>query len=196
MDVDNPIYVILVTYLLGAVPFGPWLVRGKGVDLRTQGSKSTGATNAARVAGWRVGVLTLVLDIAKGAVAASLGLQWGLRHASAGATSAVLGHCCSPFLSFRGGKGVATAVGGSMVLHPIPLFFGLMAFAAMFGLFRIVSVASLCAIWTFAASAWLLEPGGYPTLFAFMTAVMVSFCHRENVARLLRGREPRLSKAQ
>ena len=116
---DFPLLSLLIAYILGSLPFAVWVGRWKGNDPRTGGSKNPGASNVARTLGLKWGIFTLVLDSLKGALAtwitfSIVGEGWG---AVAG-IFAVLGHCTSPFLGFRGGRGVATTAGALLILHP------------------------------------------------------------------------------
>lgn len=112
-----PALLLLLSYALGALPFAVWVGRLKGVDPRASGSKNPGATNVTRTAGLRWGLLTLLLDALKGAAAVWLLSGRGLGWAAAAGGLAVLGHCTSPLLSFRGGRGVATTGGALLALH-------------------------------------------------------------------------------
>ncbi len=113
----TPALLLLLSYALGALPFAVWVGRLKGVDPRASGSKNPGATNVTRTAGLKWGLLTLLLDALKGAAAVWLLSAHGLGWAAAAGWLAVLGHCTSPLLSFRGGRGVATTGGALLALH-------------------------------------------------------------------------------
>ena len=193
--------LLAASYLLGSIPFG--LLLGKrvaGVDVRQAGSGNIGATNVARTAGKGLGVLTLLLDAAKGALAVvATALLMGERTDGAWATAAglaaFLGHVFPPWLRFRGGKGVATAFGVFLVLDPRV---GLVA-AAVFGLAflatRTVSLASLAASLAVAGSAAVLR-GGDDTVARVAAAVMlvVIVRHQSNIRRILRGEESRVRR--
>ncbi|HET8724572.1 MAG TPA: glycerol-3-phosphate 1-O-acyltransferase PlsY [Anaeromyxobacteraceae bacterium] len=193
--------LLAASYLLGAIPFG--LLLGKqvaGVDVRQAGSGNIGATNVARTAGKGLGVLTLLLDAAKGAVAVvATALLMDERTDGAWATAAglaaFLGHVFPPWLRFRGGKGVATAFGIFLVLDPRV---GLLA-AAVFGLAflatRTVSLASLAASLAVAGSAAVLR-GGDDTVARVAAVVMlvVIVRHQSNIRRILRGEESRVRR--
>jgi len=196
----------LVAYLYGAVPYAYVLPRLlKGVDVRTVGSGNVGATNAARVLGWKFFPLVFALDLSKGllpALAGSLAEADGAHSppalAVAAALAAILGHVFSVFLRFRGGKAVAAGTGAFLVLAPRALLVGVLVWAAVFGVWRCVSLASTCAALALAASVWLvydgpLGTGLYRTGFAMLAAAMVIILHRANIGRLLNGTEPRVS---
>ena len=184
-------------YLLGSIPFGFLLARRlAGVDVRRTGSGNIGATNVSRAAGRKLGVLTLVLDAAKGgipaaAAAAALGSpgQPGPWAAATG-LAAFLGHVFPVWLRFRGGKGVATAFGVFLALSPVAALFALLAFAATYGATHIVSVGSLAGATAGTLSVAVLERGDSPiTRTALAILVLVVARHRTNLARLWRGEE-------
>jgi glycerol-3-phosphate acyltransferase PlsY len=187
---------VLAGYLAGSVPFGVLLTRRlRGVDVRTQGSGNIGATNVARVAGKKLGVVVLLLDAAKGAlpVMAALWLLPGAFwvHAAVG-LAAFLGHVFPPWLKFRGGKGVATALGVLLVLLPWAALMGFAVYATAFALWRVSSVGSLLGGLCTVAAAWLLEqPSEYATLATLLFCLML-LTHRANIYRLLRRAEKAL----
>jgi glycerol-3-phosphate acyltransferase PlsY len=185
-----------VTYLLGAVPFG--LILGKtfaGVDPRQGGSRNIGATNVARLAGTRWGVLTLVLDLAKGFVpvflAQTLSDSWIFL--SLAALLAILGHMYSVFLKGSGGKGVATLIGVGLALTPWAMFFALVLCGVVIWLSRMVSLGSLTLGASYPVFSLLtLQPAFVP--FGLAAAVLLFWKHRANIQRLARGEENRLTR--
>jgi glycerol-3-phosphate acyltransferase PlsY len=180
-------------YLLGSLPFGYWVGRTRGVDLRRLGSGNTGATNALRVLGLRLGALVLALDMAKGAGAVALGLAVGSTgFAVVAGALAVVGHTFPVFLGFGGGKGVATAGGVMFALVPLVGVAVLGVWLVVLLLSRYVSLASLTAATAFPA---LVALGGGPwpvTAFALFVTVVVLWRHRPNIARLRAGTEHRV----
>lgn len=185
--------LVVLSYLLGSIPFGLLLGRLAGVDVRGRGSGNIGAANVARSAGARLGLATLVADAAKGAVpvlaARALGADVGLV-ATAG-VAAFLGHCFPITLRFSGGKGVATAFGAIVTFAPYVALAALAVFAAAFAVTRRVSVGSaLGALATPAAALLLGEPRAIMVACAVMAAVIV-VRHLDNLGRLRRGTEPR-----
>jgi acyl phosphate:glycerol-3-phosphate acyltransferase len=200
-------------YALGSVPFGLLLAkRAAGADPRTRGSGNIGATNVARVAGRAAGVATLVLDAAKGLlpvlVALRLAAPW-LAASMAGehdvdgqalilawlpaatGAAAFMGHCFPMWLRFRGGKGVATALGVMVVLAPWAALAGLVTFAALVSVFRISSVGSMAGV-TLAVPVAYLTAGAAPAALAAFMCVVVIARHSENIRRLVAGRENRI----
>src|SRR5439155_15374616 len=140
-------------YLIGAIPFGYLVARSRGVDIFQHGSGNIGATNVGRILGRRFGILVFLLDFAKGAVPAGLGLavaHWlGIEPPAvvgvAGGLAAFLGHLFPIYLGFRGGKGVATGAGVVVVLLPVPAAAAVLTWILFIAAFRYVSLASLAA---------------------------------------------------
>lgn len=203
----KPLIVILVSYLIGSIPFGYLIVRGKvGDDIRQSGSGGTGATNVSRRAGRAAGVLTLVLDALKGVVAVlvaralfpGVGPYADWLAAVAG-IAAIVGHIFPVWLRFRGGKGVATGVGVFFVLAPVALLCAGVLFVAIVALTRYVSLGSIIAAVTIPLFVWLqavfVEPVAdlRPLLTAAITgAALILFAHRGNLGRLARGTESQI----
>lgn len=191
-------------YLLGGIPFGVIVARMMhGVDITTLGSGNTGSTNVFRSLGWRPALIVGLLDVAKGAVPALLAMwiadpAWGMAGHDllviAAGVAAMAGHMFSPYFRLRGGKGVATAAGAILVLMPKAfLVLAIIFFGGAF-LIRIVSVASLLAAVAFPFAILLLYPDR-PVLLAFAVAAvpLVTWAHRSNIRRLVRGEEPRVT---
>jgi glycerol-3-phosphate acyltransferase PlsY len=188
------IIVVVVAYLLGSIPFGYLIVRRKmGADIRQTGSGGTGATNVSRRAGKAAGVLTLLLDAAKGSAAvliarAVAGDDWLI---AAAAIAALVGHMFPVWLSFRGGKGVATGVGIFLVLAPIPLLCAGVIFVAIVALTRYVSLGSIIAAILIPVFVWLLSDLRPLLVAAIVGAALIIFAHRGNIQRLVSGTESR-----
>jgi glycerol-3-phosphate acyltransferase PlsY len=175
----------IVGYVLGSLPTGVWIARLAGApDPRGVGSGSTGATNVARAAGGAAGLLALAFDAGKGAAASLLG-------GPLAALGAVAGNVASPWLRFRGGKGVATAAGALSILDPAAVAVSSLVFAGSLLALRWVSVASLAAAISFPVWALLLRSPGPVVMCGAACAVAVVVRHRENLERLRSGREPR-----
>ena len=193
----------VLAYLVGSLPFSFWVVRlAKGIDVRTVGSHSAGATNVLRSAGRGPAVVALVLDVLKGVAAVLAARVAGADSATVGlcATAAVLGHVFPVFLGFRGGKGVATAGGALGVLSPLVTAAVLVLFLATAAVTRFVSLASILAAASFPIGLWIaarlrdegVEGEGWLLLNAVLIAGLITFKHRENIVRLLQGRENKL----
>jgi acyl phosphate:glycerol-3-phosphate acyltransferase len=203
------VITVLLSYLLGGVPFGYLVARWRGVDILRQGSGNIGATNVARVLGHRLGILVFLLDFAKGALpvlaavryAATAGETPQLLGVAAG-LAAFLGHLFPIYLRFRGGKGVATGAGVVVVLMPLPAGAALAAWVAVVCATRYVSVASLaavvalCVVQLTATPAPLEHPNLIITVFSLVAAVLVWVRHRANLSRLLSGEENRLGDSR
>jgi len=183
-------------YLLGAVPTS--FVAGKlgrGIDLRAHGSKNLGATNVFRILGWKYAIPVVLVDIAKGAVPVALFGAWsglGAAWAAAFGATAVLGHVFSPFVGFRGGKGVATAAGMFIALAPLAVAIALPVWGLSLWLTGYVSVSSIVACVTFPVWVRLTEPAAQAAFYASLgLAGLIVFSHRANIRRLLAGTENR-----
>lgn len=202
--------LLLLGYLLGSIPVGYLLANYAGVgDLRASGSGSTGATNVVRHAGWRLGLLTVVLDGAKGALAAGLPAilvwltsgEWNPQDESAPiidffacilALAAIIGHIFPIWLRFKGGKGVATYLGTLLVLAPglgLAAMAIWLAVALISRLSSLASILSVCALPIVAYLMYDMERLPYLVL----AALLLLFTHRANIGRLVSGREPRIT---
>ena len=207
--------LFFLAFAFGSIPFGVIVARlFKVKDLQSRGSGNIGATNVSRVLGfWPAGLIVFLLDGLKGVLGAALGSQFGQAlsqsfqgngwagnwdfsnlPSSSGwwfGLAAVIGHCFTPWLKFKGGKGVATGFGALLVLSPIAACGGLIVFGLSFGMTRIGSLGSLAGI---LATAWLhvtLHSVG-PELFAGALIVAVILLrHEENITALLAARENR-----
>jgi glycerol-3-phosphate acyltransferase PlsY len=199
----RPVLILIAAYLLGSIPFGYLLVRHlAGADVRETGSGGTGATNVSRRAGKLAGIVTLVLDATKGALAVALaralltedfGINWWV---AASVVLAIAGHCFPVWLGFRGGKGVATGVGAFLALSPLAVACAGVVFVLIVFATRYVSLGSITAAVVLPLSIWILY--GYlkpvDALAPLLTAAIVGasiiiFMHRANIGRLLSGTE-------
>jgi glycerol-3-phosphate acyltransferase PlsY len=182
----------LAGYLIGSIPFGLILTRLAGLgDIRAIGSGNIGATNVLRTGNKGLAAATLLLDGAKGAVAVLLAGRYGPDMAGLAGGGAVIGHIAPVWLGFKGGKGVATALG---VLTAISWPVGVLAALTWLGtavLTRISSLSALIAIAAAPVYAWALADPQRAQLAAFI-AVLVWLRHHENIRRLFKGQEPRI----
>lgn len=192
-----PALIIVAGYLSGSIPFGVLVTRSiRGVDVRTQGSGNIGATNVARVAGKKLGVLVLLLDALKGTLpvlAALLVLPGQPRVHVLVAIAAFLGHVFPVWLKFKGGKGVATALGVFVVLMPWAALAGFVVFATLFAILRVSSIGSLAGGVTAVGVSWALWAMGklpveYPVLAVTLFLLMV-WTHRGNIERIMKRTE-------
>lgn len=185
-----------VGYLLGSLSFAVLLVRlASGKDIRTEGSGNAGATNVLRAHGKGLALCVAVLDVAKGALAVLLVrlVTADPKYAAAAGFAAILGHVFPIFYGFRGGKGVATAVGAFLMLAPWPTLVCVAIFVAVVALTRYVSLGSVLAMALLPPVAGVLfRAPRAVVLAAAATAVLIVLKHRENLGRLARGEERKL----
>jgi len=187
--------LVVFAYLLGSIPTGLVLSRAlTGKDPRQQGSRNIGATNVMRTAGKALGIITLLGDVLKGIIPVVIAL-WLVKDdywiAGTG-LAAFLGHCFPVYLRFKGGKGVATALGIFLPLAPLAVVFDIFFFAGVVATTRMVSVGSLLGAAAMPVLIWLL---GYPlpsVILGICVAVLIIYRHKENIKRLLAGGENRL----
>lgn len=215
------------SYLLGSIPFGFLIGKAKGIDIREVGSKNIGATNVGRVIGRSFGITCAILDVCKGAVPVIVaGAMSGLSSQSvtemepmqiwlwlAVAFASVLGHMYSPFLGFKGGKGVATGFGSLLAMWPLLTLPALGAMVVWYGvlkLTRYMAVASMLAAASLPIGYFLriIPPGATdqelsqtvdyvmhasaPLIVTTAMAILIAYQHRTNIARLRKGIEPKL----
>jgi glycerol-3-phosphate acyltransferase PlsY len=189
------ITIPIIAYVLGSIPFGYLIVRGRGGgDIRQTGSGGTGATNVSRRAGKAAGMLTLLLDAAKGCAAVLIarvlaGDEWVI---AAAAIAALVGHIFPVWLGFRGGKGVATGVGIFLVLAPIALLCAGVIFVAIVLLTRYVSLGSIIAAVLIPVFVWWQSGLGPLLTAAILGALLIVFAHRGNIQRLASRTESRI----
>jgi glycerol-3-phosphate acyltransferase PlsY len=212
------LYLIVgaVAYLLGSIPFGYLLVRiFRGEDIRQTGSGNIGATNVARSGAKGLGIATLILDALKGALAVWLaavlagskynlcgdlvvsGCVPALRLMAWAALLAVLGHVFPVWLKFKGGKGVATALGVFCVLFPKAILVALAVFIVVVVLTRYVSLGSILGAITFPVAAYFLQKtDSLSLLLASAVSFIVIVKHRQNIGRLISGTESRFGSSK
>ena len=196
----------LLGYLIGSVNFAVLVAKKHGVDILKEGSGNPGATNVKRVLGKGPGNLVFALDALKGFVGAGLPYLF-LRIEETGSTADIrfvvcvagfvgtlLGHCFSCFLNFKGGKGVASTIGGLLVLLPVPILIGATTWGVVFLLSRYVSLASLALGVSLPLSCFFLKLGQPQFWFAAAIAAFNIWTHRSNIGRLLTGTESRFVK--
>jgi glycerol-3-phosphate acyltransferase PlsY len=189
-------------YVVGSVSFAVIIARRHGVDILKAGSGNPGATNVKRVIGRGAGNLVFVLDFLKGFVAAGWPmLAWSLQWLPAGApvdgmglaglAGAIAGHSFSIFLGFRGGKGVATTIGGLAALMPLVILAGVAVWLAVFYLTRYVSLASILLGLSLAPLAYGMHRPGPQVGFCILLGLIILVRHRSNIQRLFKGTEAR-----
>ncbi len=185
--------LILGAYLLGSVPTGLLLAKAVGVDIRATGSGNIGATNVYRTLGRTVGVLTLVGDCLKGLLPILAARYLGLTDAwvAAAGLAAFLGHVYTVFLGFKGGKGVATALGVFLGVSPLAVLFAVAIFALLVWKWRYISLGSISAAAAMPILVALLDRRPLLVGMTVVVAALVIWKHRENIGRLRAGTENR-----
>lgn len=198
---------IVLAYLFGSIPTAVWWGKAfHGLDVREHGSQNAGATNTFRVLGPKAGVPVLIIDILKGFLPVRVlpnfselevdGSAWMWLRVSL-VLAAVLGHLYPLFAGFRGGKGVATSLGGILAVHPGGALLCILTFGLVFAFTRYVSLSSLIGALVFPLSLVLVyhETNAVKLGFSILLCLMVYFTHRQNIGRLLRGQENRMNWA-
>ena len=188
--------LFIIFYLIGTLPTGYLIAKYKGIDITATGSGNVGATNVARTLGKKLGILTLLLDALKGALAvfiADLSFHNNLTLSSLAGLTCVLGHCFSIPKYLKGGKGVATALGVASSLNIIFLFVALISFGLSILIFRIVSVISLVASVSVCLASILLGWQLNEWLPLALINIVIFYRHKENLQRLINGQEKKFS---
>lgn len=195
---------VLAAFWIGSIPSAYLWVKVKtGKDIRSMGSGNVGATNVFRSVGRMDGIWVLVLDALKGVGGVLLGgAIWNasVRQPEADAQligfglgiAAILGHVFTPWLKFKGGKGVATGAGVALAVYPLPFFFAFLIWSALLKATRYMSVASIAAAYVFAAGTAWTVPNKAHAVVAFAAAIFITWTHRANIDRLRKGSESKL----
>lgn len=198
---------ILAAYLVGGIPFGFLIGKMRGVDVRTVGSKNIGATNVFRTVGKKWGVLAFACDVLKGLIPTLLAKQWapdpelppgGSWFPLVVGVMCVVGHMLTPYMKFRGGKGVATAFGMLLGLAPALVGTAFVLFAVVFALSHYISLGSISAAAFLMVAVWfpILGTEGWRNLpqcvLVTLMAAFVIFKHRANIGRLISGTESKI----
>lgn len=198
-----PLYLTaLGAFLLGSVPTGYLVARARGVDIRRHGSGNIGATNVFRTLGKPLGIFVFAVDALKGFAAVWLAARFGGGSDWAGiiaAVAVIVGHNYTPWLGFKGGKGIATSAGVLLALTPWTVLVATLAWVVFFRATRYVSVASIAASAAVPLSVgalWWSGCGGNPPLLAFALVIsaLAIWRHRSNILRLRDGTEPRFER--
>jgi glycerol-3-phosphate acyltransferase PlsY len=178
--------IVVIGFVLGSIPFGVLIASRRGVNIKEHGSGNIGATNVTRVLGARVGLVVLLLDAAKGAVPVFIAQHycgWQSIIALTGG-AAILGHCFSPFLGGKGGKGVATSFGVFLVISPQAAGIAILVFLVVWRVWKVPALGSLAA--SAMLSAIFVGRGEMPyTILACATTTLLVYTHRSNLAKLL-----------
>ena len=191
------VLMAMAGYLLGAVPFGVVVSKAMGLpDPRTVGSKNVGFTNVLRVSGKKAGILTLIGDIGKGWVVGWAAMHWltDERFIMLVALSVILGHLFSPFLSFKGGKGVATALGAVLGLSPSIGLLLLLIWLGAVAIWRYSSGGALAAFGCFPVVAIVNEQRQEFFVFSLIVSTLIWVKHKDNIVRLWKGTESKIGE--
>lgn len=194
------IIVAVVGYILGSISFAVIVAKMNGVDIFKEGSGSPGATNVKRVLGKKLGNIVFILDFLKGFIATAWPLifidlgDWTFYLGLTGLIAAVLGHNYSIFLKFRGGKGIATTMGGTLILIPWAFLIGVVLWLIVFYLTRYVSLASVIFGLSLPLVTLLFDEPNEKIILGGILALLIMIRHRSNIKRLLMGTENRFTK--
>lgn len=182
---------LAAAYLLGSIPTGLLLGKACGIDVRKEGSGNIGATNLYRTVGRKVGVLTLIFDCLKGFLPVLAAREFGLsaEYVAWVGLAAFCGHVFSVFLRFKGGKGVATALGVFLALSPLAVAIAVGVFLVLVFKWRYISLGSVTAATVMPLAVSLLGGGRMMIIVTALIAVIVIFKHHENIKRLVAGTE-------
>jgi len=191
--VITEILLILGAYLIGSIPTGVIVGRMRGFDPRAVGSGNIGTSNVARAGGTSAALMTFAGDLLKGAIPVIIARAAGFPAATIAwvGLAAFVGAICSVFLFFQGGKGGAAALGIWLAISPMVILFALAAFAVVFAISRIMSLATMAAAIVAPPAVAIVGLPHHYLLLAILMAALVLFRHRENIQRLSRGEEPR-----
>lgn len=188
----NKIIYIILSYLLGAIPFAYIITKLiKNVDIRNVNSGNVGTTNVIRTSGIYSGILTLILDVSKGVIAIHFArfINSSLIFISLVTIFVILGHMYSIFINFNGGKGVATTLGVFIVLTFIPTVVSVLIFIIIFIIFKYVSLASIIASISLPIILWLMNYNIKLVLLAILVCVFIILKHKDNIKRLFKNSE-------
>ncbi|MGC2061521.1 MAG: glycerol-3-phosphate 1-O-acyltransferase PlsY [Thermodesulfovibrionales bacterium] len=193
----NIVVLSAIAFCLGSIPTGLLITRARGVDLKKTGSGNIGATNVLRTTGKLPALLTLIGDMAKGAAAVGIAQYYGLDIFWVGITGffAVAGHIFSVFLKFRGGKGVATALGVLLIYSPQTCLFTIIIWLMTVIISRYSSLGALVSFALLPISIVLLD-SREKLPFALLVLLLITLKHRENLQRLIAGTESRIGQRQ
>jgi glycerol-3-phosphate acyltransferase PlsY len=204
MDITGYIITAIVGYLLGSIPTGYLVAKARGIDILTVGSKSMGATNVFRTLGRGPGIFVLFVDAAKGFIAAFCASELLLKWVGVSNTdpqlnqlicgiAAVLGHNYTCWLSFKGGKGIATTAGVFLALAPLAVGIAIAAWIVVFVATRYVSIASIVAAVALPTAVCLTQSSRTLWTIAIILGILAIYKHKANIQRLMNGTENRIN---
>ncbi len=199
--ITNLVFLV-VAYFLGSLPNGLYVAKFKGVNIMEEGSKNTGATNVFRVLGAKYGIFVLLLDALKGYIPLFIASKLGVDGNGLVLVGlmAVIGHTFSPFLKFKGGKGVATSLGIFIFLAPLPMFLTLIMFFIVVGISKYVSLGSVLAsvmlplLILFLPINKSLSSSTFLFVISALLGIYIIYKHKSNIVRLKNGTENKFYK--
>ncbi len=186
----NPWIIFFLSFLSGSVMFGFLIPKIKGIDIREHGSGNPGATNVVRVLGKKWGILVFILDFLKAAIPV-----YFFKYKYVAAAGAILGHVFTPWLGFKGGKGVACTVGAMFVISPVATISGALVFWIVKRITGIVSIASFIMSLSFVLVLYFTNKSNFgrtEAVFSIFIILLILWTHRENWKRLIKGEELKL----
>lgn len=197
MQASSLIKVIIIAYLMGSIPFGFYMGKFYGIDVRKKGSGNIGFTNVWRLTGPLPALIVLFFDAGKGWLSVYFGyITGGEKLALAGAIFALIGHLFPLFLNFKGGKGVATGFGICLFLDPVMTGIALILFLIVVYFTRYVSLGSITAALTVTTLSIFFNLNIYYKFIIIPASIAVIIMHRENIKRILNGTENKIGKKE
>ncbi len=193
------IFAFFSSYLAGAIPFGFIVGKIRGIDIRNYGSKNIGATNVIRVIGKKEGILVFILDFLKGFFPVYFLVRLSPYLGIVAAFATILGHITTPFLKFKGGKGMATGFGAMVGIAPFSVLLAFVIWIIIASLTKIVSLASIIAAVFFPVFLYIMRFSGAKEyslpvfIFSIFVSILIISRHYSNIKRLLKGEEPKIS---
>ena len=184
--------LMVLAYFMGAIPSGVWLGKiFKNIDVRDYGSKNSGATNSYRVLGAKLGIAVLIIDVLKGFIPLYIASKFNLKYNDLVILGlvAILAHTFSCFISFKGGKGVATSLGVFLFLAPVITLILLVIFILVVYFTKYISLGSITAAFLLPIFTFFTHRDSYLFALSVIIAIFVIYRHKTNISRLLSGTE-------
>lgn len=182
----------IISYLAGSVPFGKIIAQKHGIDIQKKGSGNIGFTNILRTLGLKLAIFVLIGDVLKGFIPVFISEQFlPLNQVLIIAFIAIFGHIFSVWLKFKGGKGIATGLGAIFVINPLITLIGLIIFITVFLITKIISISSIISVYALPVIAYFIFPK--LAIFYLIIALIATYTHRDNLDRLLKGTEKRIT---
>ncbi len=196
MEILPKILYALLAFLVGSIPFGLIISKKYGINIKEVGSKNVGATNVMRSVGKIPGIMTFLLDFLKGGIVVLISKYFGasIEEQAFFGFMTILGHCFSPFLGWKGGKGVSTGFSVFLFICPTQALYSLLVFIIIFAFSGIISLSSLTAVFFLHLLSLDNNLLYQIKLYTFLTLILITLRHRENIVRLINGKEFRFKK--